>query len=178
MTFCKVPSCCTCNVARPAILDQENTPQLLVVLVIKFQLRKVMAIVVLRQEDQLHQPGMHHQEHQHVHCSMPCIVELLLLNRPWDRSADGMTLQDLEGGDFIDTHDPDALFCQPGRIPIAPKDLLRSLFELGIQAGRLPIAGAMRLQIDSTQDLPHGPWADVRHNPIRHRLTHRSSLDQ
>ena len=42
-----------------AILDQENTPQLLVVLVIKFQLRKVMAIVVLRQEDQLHQPGMH-----------------------------------------------------------------------------------------------------------------------
>ena len=54
-----------------------------------------------------------------------------------------MTLQDLEGGDFIDTHDPDALFCQPGRIPIAPKDLLRSLFELGIQAGRLPIAGAM-----------------------------------
>ena len=81
-----------------------------------------------------------------------------------------MTLQDLEGGDLIDTHDPDAPICQPGRIPIAPKDLLRSLFEPGIQTSRLPIAGAMRLQIDITQDLPHGPRADVGNNPIHHRF--------
>src|SRR5271157_677251 len=52
------------------------------------------------------------------------LVELLLLDRSRDRSADRITLQDLESWDFIDTHHPDALFCKPSRIPIAPKDLL------------------------------------------------------
>ena len=74
---------------------------------------------------------------------MPSIVELLLLNRAGDRPAKGLTLQNLEGRDLIDTNDPDALFRQSLRIPIAPKDLLRSLFEPGIQTGRLPISGAM-----------------------------------
>ena len=127
-------------------------------------------MIVLRQEYQFHQPGMHYQEHQHVHCPMPGVVKLLLLDRSRDRSADRITLQDLESWDFIDTHHPDALFCQPSRIPIAPKDLLRSLFEPGIQPRRLPIAGAMGLQIDIVQDVSHGAWADASHNPIRHGL--------
>ena len=75
------------------------------------------------QECQLHQPRMHHQEHQHVHGPMPSIVELLLLNRAGDRPAKGLTLQNLEGRDLIDTNDPDALFRQSLRIPISTKGL-------------------------------------------------------
>src|SRR5712692_8076678 len=101
---------------------------------------------------------------------MPGIGELLLFDRTWDGSADGVTFQDLEGGDLIDTYHPDALFSQPKRIPIAPKDLLRSLFEPGIQASRLPIAGAMGLQNNSAQDVSHGPCADASNNPVRHGL--------
>ncbi len=85
--------------------------------------------------------------------------------------ADGVTFQHLEGRDLIDTHDPDALFRQPSRISIAPKDLLRSLFELGIQPSGLPVAGAMGLQIDGVQDVPHGARADASHDLIRYRLT-------
>ena len=127
-------------------------------------------MIILRQEYQIHQPGMHYQEYQHVHCPMPGVVELLLLDRSRDRSADRSTLQDLESWDFIDTHHPDAVSCKPSRIPIAPKDLLRSLFELSIQARCLPIAGAMGLQIDIAQDISHGTWADASHNSMRHGL--------
>src|ERR1039458_9979529 len=100
-------------------------------------------MVVLRQKYQFHQPAMDGQEHQHIHCPVPVVVELLLLDRSRDRSGDRITLQDLRGWDFIDTHHPDALFRKPSRISIAPKDLLRSLLESGIQARRLPIAGAI-----------------------------------
>src|SRR5271170_7200785 len=129
-----------------------------------------MFMIVLRQEYQFHQPRMHYQEHQHVHGAMPSIIELLLLDRSRDRSADGVTLQDLEGGNFVDAHHPDALCCQSRRIPIAPKDLLRSLLEPGIHPGCLPIAGAMGLQIDIVQDSPHRAWADASNNSIRHGL--------
>ena len=118
-------------VTGPAILDQEDTLQLLVLLVKQFQFGKVVLMVVLRQEYQLHQPSMHHQEHQHVHGPMSGVVELLLLDRPLDRSANWVTLQDLEGRDFIDAHNPDALLGKSIRIPIAPKDLLRPLLEPG-----------------------------------------------
>ncbi len=110
-----------------------------------------MFLVVLPQEGQLHQSGMHHQEHQQVHGPMPGIVELLLFNRARDRSADRLALQNLKGGNFIDTNHPAALFGQSIRISIAPKDLLRSLLKPGIQTGGLPIAGAMGLQIDIVQ---------------------------
>src|SRR5271165_5738404 len=103
---------------------------------------------------------------------VPCVVELLLLDRSRDRSADRITLQERQSWDFIDTHThhPDAPFCKPSRIPIAPKDLLRSLLEPSIQARCLPIAGAMGLQIDIAQDISHGAWADASHNSIRHGL--------
>src|SRR3954447_24621660 len=105
-------------------------------------------MVLLVQESQGHFPGVNGEEHQQVHCPMPLIVELLLLDRTGDRSADRVTSQDLEVGDLIDTYHPDPLSGQAIRIPIAPKDLLCSSFEPGVQAGGLPIARAMRLQID------------------------------
>src|ERR1700684_1856799 len=124
-------------------------------------------MVVRLQEYQLHQPAMHDQEHQHVDRPMPDVVELLLLDRPRDRSADRPTLQDLEGRDLIDTHHPDALFGKPSRIRVAPKDLLRPLLEPGIEPRRLPVAGAMGLQIDLAQNVSYGPRADARNDPVR-----------
>src|SRR5271157_619244 len=157
-------------VTGTAILDQEYALQLLVLLVKQFQFGKVVLVVVLRQEYQLHQPGMHYQEHQHVHGPMSGVVELLLLDRPWDRSADWVTLQDLEGRDFIDAHDPDALLGKSIRIPIAPKDLLRPLREPGIEASRLPVAGAMGLQIDVLQNAANRCRADRRDDLVIHCL--------
>src|SRR5512135_1653808 len=136
----------------------------------QLQLGEIVLRIVVRQERQLHQPAMDHQEHQHVDRPMPGVVELLLLNRPRDRAADRVPLQDLAGRDLIDTHYPDALFGKPRRIRIAPKDLLRPLLEPGIHTSRLPVAGAMGLQINSAQDVSHGPWADVSHDPVRHGL--------
>src|SRR5262249_14938815 len=100
---------------------------------------------------------MHHQEHQHIDGPMTDVVELLLFDRPRDRSTDRTTLQYLKGRDLIDTHYPDALFGKSSRIRIAPKDLLRPFPEPGVQPCRLPVAGAMRLQIDISQDVSHGP---------------------
>src|SRR5271165_3800290 len=128
-------------------------------------------MIVLPQEHQLHEPCMHYQEHQHIHRPMASVIKLLLLNRSWSRSANGVTFQHLEGRDLIDTHDPDASLRQPSRISIAPKDLLRSLFELSIQPGCLPIAGAMRLQIDIVQDSAHRPGAYASNNSVRDGLT-------
>src|SRR5271169_4665565 len=95
---------------------------------------------------------MNDQEHQHIHCPVTGIVELLLLDGSGDGSADGVTFQNLKGWNLIDTYHPDALFSQTIRIPIAPKDLRCSFLEPGIQASGLPIAGALRLQIDIMQD--------------------------
>ena len=114
---------------------------------------------------------MHHQEHQHVHGPMPSIVELLVLNRAGDRPAKGLTLQNLEGRDLIDTNDPDALFSQSLRIPIAPKDLLRSLFEPGIQTGRLSISGAIGLQIHIVQQPANRCRTDRANDAVLHGLT-------
>jgi hypothetical protein len=129
-----------------------------------------MLRIVVRQERQLHQPAMDHQEYQHVDCPMPDVVELLLLDRPRNRSTDRVTLQDLEGRDLIDTYHPDALFGKPSRVGIAPKDLLRPLLEPGIQSSRLPVAGATGLQINNAQNISHSPWADVSNDPVRHGL--------
>src|SRR5512140_203790 len=136
----------------------------------QLQLRERVFRIVVRQERQFHQTAMDHQEHQHVDRPMPDVVELLLLDRPRDRSADRLTLRDLKGRDLIDTYHPDALFGKPSRIGIAPKDLLRPLLEPGIQASRLPVAGAVWLQINGAQDVSHSPRADVSNDPVRHSL--------
>lgn len=99
---------------------------------------------------------------------MPRVIEFLLLNRAGDRSADGFSFQHLKGGDLIDADNPHALFGQACRIPIAPQDLLRSLLEPDIQACRLPVTGAVRLQIDIMQDVSHSACADPSHNSIGH----------
>src|SRR5208283_637648 len=96
--------------------------------------------------------------------------ELLLFDGPWNRSADRVTLQDLESRYLIDTHDPDALLGKSRRIRIAPKDLLRPLLEPGIQPRRLPIPSPMRLQIDIMQNAANRCRADGRDDFVIHRL--------
>ena len=86
-----------------------------------------MFLVVRFQEHQLHEPGMNYQKHQHIDGPVPGVIELLLLNRSGDRSANRFSFQHLKGGNLIDAYNPDALCRQACRIPIAPKDLLRSL---------------------------------------------------
>src|SRR5215204_5401587 len=54
-------------------------------------------------------PSILDQEHPQVHRPVPGVVELLLLDRSRNRSPDGVTLQDLESRDLIDTHHPKAL---------------------------------------------------------------------
>src|SRR5262245_15872090 len=114
---------------------------------------------------------MHHQEHQHVHRPMPGIVEFPLLDRAGDRPADRVPLQDLEGRDLIDTYHPDALTGEPGRIPVAPEDLLRPLLELVVQPSRLPVPSPVGLQIDAVQDAADRGRADRRNDLVGHRLT-------
>lgn len=129
-----------------------------------------MFLIVRFQEHQLHDPGMNYQKHQHIDGPVPGVIELLLLNRPGDRTADRLSFQYLKGGDFIDAYNPDALLRQPCRIPIAPKDLLRSLFEPVIQMGRFPVTSAMGLQIDIVQDVLHGALANASDNSIGYGL--------
>src|SRR5258707_263344 len=113
---------------------------------------------------------MHDKEHQHVHRPMPRVVELLLFDRSRDRSADRVTLQDLEGRDLIDAHHPDASFGKSLRIPVAPKDLLRSLFEAAVQPRRLPVPRPMGLQIDVVQDAANRCRTDRWDGLVSHRL--------
>src|SRR5271154_1043715 len=101
---------------------------------------------------------------------MPGVVEFLLLDRPWDRSANRVTFQDLEGWDLIDTYHPDPLFRKSSRIRIAPKDLLRPLLEPGVQPSRLPIPSPMGLQSDIMQKAANRCRADRRHDLVVHRL--------
>ena len=171
VAFRKVPLCFGGNMTRASVLNQEDALQLSVVFSKKFQFGQVVVMVILFQKDQLHQSRMHDEKQQHVYCSMSGIVEFLLFNRAGNGSPDRITFQNLEGRDFIDAHHPDALVRQPSCIPIAPKDLLRSFFELSIQPSRLPITGAMGLQVDIPQNVTHRAWADGRNNPVGHRLT-------
>jgi hypothetical protein len=129
-----------------------------------------MLLVVRLQKYQFHESRMDYQKYQHVRGAMPRVIKFLLLNRTGNRSADWVSLQHLKRWDLIDTNGPDALFRQASRIPVAPQHLLRSLFEPGIQSRRLPVAGAMGLQIDIVQEVPNGACADARNNPISHRL--------
>ena len=137
----------------------------------EFQFRNVMLVVIGVQESEFHQPRMNDQEHQHVHGAVPRIVEFLLFDGTGYRSADGYTFQDLESGDLIDTHHPDALFGQPRGMRIAPQNLLRSLFEGRVQAGGLPITSAMGLQSDIVQEATDRCGADRRDYAIVNRLT-------
>src|SRR5665811_718831 len=134
MTLSEITLCLCCYVTGAAVLNQEDTMQLWMVLVKQLQFGEVVVMVVSLQEGQLHQSCMYNQEHQHVYCPMPGVVKFLLFNRSWNRSADRATFQHLKSRDLIDTDDPDALGRQTIRIPIAPKDLLCSLFEFGIES--------------------------------------------
>ena len=136
----------------------------------QLQFGQIVCRIVLRKKGQFHHPAMHDQEHQHVHRPVPGIIELLLFDRPWNRSADRVSFQNLISWNLIDTHHPDALFGKSRRIPIAPKDLLRPLLELGVEPRRLPVPSPMRLQIDIMQNAANRCRADGRDDVVIHRL--------
>src|SRR5207249_4731255 len=94
----------------------------------------------------------------------------VLFDGTWDGPADRATFQHLEVGLLIDRYHPDALAGQPLRIPVAPKHLLRTLFELLIEAGGPPVAGAVRLQVHVVEDPPDGTRADGIHDAVGLRL--------
>jgi hypothetical protein len=170
LTPSEVPLRTARYVAGAAVLDQEDPSQLLVLPMKQLQLGEVVLRIVARQEGQLHQPAMHDKEHQHVDRPVPGVIELLLLDRPGNRSPDRGTLQDLEGWDLIDAHHPDALLGQPCRIPVAPKHLLRPLLEPGVQPGRLPVPSPVGLQVNVVQDAADRGRADRRDDLVSHRL--------
>ena len=107
---------------------------------------------------------------------MSGVVELLLLDRPRDCRRIGFRSKTWKVG--ISSHTADPLLGESSRIGIAPKDLLRPLLEPGIEACRLPVAGAMGLQVNGGSRCSHGPGADTSNDAVRHGQRARSSLDQ
>jgi len=119
----------------------------------------------------LHPPGVDDQEQQQIDRPMPGVLEFLLLDRTWDRPPQRVSLQDLKIRDLIDRQGPDAPTGQPFRIPIAPKHLLRSLFEPGVEASRLPVAAPMWLQVYIVENPLDRAGTDGVHDAVGDCLT-------
>ncbi len=101
---------------------------------------------------------------------MSGVLELPLLDRAGDRSPDRVPLQDLAIGLLIDADHPITPAGQPLSVGIAPEDLLGPGLELGIEPGRLPVPGAVRLEVHAVEDCANGSVADRRDDPILDRL--------
>lgn len=101
------------DVTRPAVLDQVHAPQA-VSATGPIQRLDVMICVVLRQADGLPPPGVDRQEDQDVDRAVADVLELLPLDPAGDRPPDRDSLQGLEVGDLIGTHDPDGASGQAG----------------------------------------------------------------
>ena len=146
-----VPGFCTA-MARTSVLNQIDALPTSMLLAESFQFGDVVGLIVGRQKGQFHVARLHDQEKQHVERPMPDVVIFLLFDRSRDGSTKGPPLDDLESRHLIHAQDPDTPLRQACRIPIAPKHLLRPLLEAGIETGRLPVTGAMWLQIDIVQE--------------------------
>ncbi len=159
-----------CRVTGVVVLDQEYPLQPSVPATKRFQFPDVVLRVLLGLDRHLHPPRVDDQEEQQVDCAVPGVLELLLLDKTRNRSPDRATLQNLVVGHLIRRHRPDALASQPFRIAIAPKNLLRPLLELGVEAGGLPVAGAVRLQVHISQDSSDRARADVLDDAVSNGL--------
>ena len=80
-----------------------------------------------------HPAAMDDQEVQDVDRPMPRVLEFSLFDRARDRTADRVAFQDLMVGHLIGAGHPIALLGEARGVGVAPKDLLRPLFELGIR---------------------------------------------
>ena len=163
---CRVPG----RVAGVAVLDQEHPLQAPVPPAERPQLPDVVLRRPSGLHRHLHPARVDDQEQQQVDRAVPGVLELLLLDGAGDGPADRAPLQHLEVGHLIDRHRPDALAGQPLGIAVAPEHLLGPLLELGVEAGRPPVAGAVRLQVHVVQDPPDGAGADGVDDAVGDRL--------
>jgi len=146
--------------ARAAVVDQVGSPQPAVPAAELFQSWDVVRGVILLQDHDPHSTGVDDQEGQKVHGAVPRIVELPLLDRAGGRPAGGAPFEYVEVGDLIGAYDPLAPPGQPLGVPVAPEDFLGASPESGIEAGRPPVARAVRLQVHPVEDQADGPGAD------------------
>src|SRR5579883_2552359 len=154
------------RVAGVIVLDQEDPREVAMPTAEPPQGLNIVGAVFDGQMHHLHLARMHHRPQQEIDRAMTDVLELLLFDGAWDGAAERTALQDLEIGYLIYADHPDSSTGQPFCLGIAPRYLLRALFELGIQAGGLPVAGPMRLQVHLMQDPTDGPWRDGRDDAV------------
>lgn len=159
-----------CRVAGVVVLDEEYPLQASVSATKRFQLPNVVLRVLFGFHGHLHPAGVDDEKEQQVDCPMPLVLKLLLLDGTRNRSADRATFQNLMVGHLIRRYRPDALASQPFRIGIAPENLLRPVLELGVEAGGLPVTGAVRLQVHISQDSSDRARADVLDDAVSNGL--------
>nr|WP_238603003.1 hypothetical protein [Fimbriiglobus ruber] len=133
------------------------------------QLLDVVPGILRRFDGGLHPAAVDGQEEQRVDGAVASVFELLLLARTGDRSPDRVALEYLEVGFLVDGHDPDPVLRQSFRVGVAPQDLLLALFELLVEPGGAPVAGAVWLQVHIIENASDGPCGDRVHEAVGHR---------
>src|SRR5208337_1548881 len=129
-----------CCVTGIAVVDQVHALQVMMVTPESLQFFDIVHRVLRLDARRLHQAAVNDQEVQNVDRPMPGVLELPLLDRAGDRTTNRVAFQNLMVGYLIGADDAIALLGQAVGVGVAPEDLLSPLFELGIQAGRPPIA--------------------------------------
>jgi len=159
------------RVARVAILDQERPAQATMPTAKSSQGPDVALRILLGLDSQFHPAGVDDQEQQQVNRAMPDVLELLMCDRARPRTPDRTPLQNLQVGHLIDANDPEPSRGQTLGISVAPQHPLGPLLELRVEATRLPVSGAVRLQVDAVQDLSHRTRTDGLDDAIADGLT-------
>lgn len=134
------------------------------------QLLDVVLRVLCGLDRHFHPARVDDQEEQQVDGPVPGLLKLLVFDGTGDGSMDRATLQHLMVGLLIEGHNPDALTGESFRMSIESKDLLCPFFELAVEAGRPPVARAVRLQVHRVENPTDGAWADGVHDAVGNRL--------
>src|SRR5580700_11061952 len=148
------------RVARVAVLDQKGPAQTTMPAVKSAQGPNVPLRIFLGLDGQFHPPSMDDQKQQQVDGAVPDVLELLMFDAARPRTSDRAPLQNLQVGHFIDANDPEPARGQMLGISVAPQHPLGPFLELRVEATRLPVPGAVRLQVDAVQDLSYRTRAD------------------
>jgi hypothetical protein len=171
LTTAPIRRCLTRGVTGVAVLHQEHSLQAPMPMAKSSQLLDVVLRILRGLDCHLHPTRVDDQEKQQVDGAVAGVLELLLFDGTGDSSSDRLALEHLEIGFLIDGHYPDALAGQSFRMGIAPQDLLRTLFELLVEATRPPVAGAVGLQVHRVEKALDGTRADGLHDAVGSRLT-------
>jgi hypothetical protein len=162
---------CGGGMAGVTVLDQKDTPQMMMALLKPAQGLNVVLGVFTRRAGGFHATTMDYEKQQRVDGAMTTVLKLLLLDRAGNGAADGLTLKRLQIGHLITADEPNAVMNQALGVSVTPEYLLRAIFKLCVQARRFPIPRAMRLQIHLMQEAPNRARADLRDNAVSDRLT-------